>query len=159
MYYKALHGLMESRLLSTKTFAETICSFIRRFHRDSCSSSPNEIRFSHNSSQLRKTWKTKTLGLYPRALIVRFNLTCVGFQDYCCQILMSKLSESPQRNKIRHLHHNGFIVGRLVLPFYISCLLPYKPLLFVIMRKVEYLQKLSNIFKTCYLFGILIGIQ
>ena len=27
------------------------------------------------------------------------------------------------------------------------------------MRKVEYLQKLSNIFKTCYLFGILIGIQ
>ena len=50
------------------------------------------------------------------------------------------------------------MVGRLVLPFYISCLLPYKPLLFVIMRKVEYLQKLSNIFKTCYLFGILIGI-
>ena len=41
-----------------------------------------------------------------------------------------------------------------MLPFYISCLLPCKPLLFVIVRKVEYLQKLSNIFKTCYLFGI-----
>ena len=93
------------------------------------------------------------------AMFVRFFRTC-GILRFDHTVFVVKLvNETRKRNEIKAYWSNGFIVGRLVLPFYISCLLPYKPLLFVIMRKVEYLQKLSNIFKTCYLFGILIGIQ
>ena len=67
---------------------------------------------------------------------------------------------SPRKaNKINGLLVQGLHCRETSAAFLHKLSFTYKPLLFVIMRKVEYLQKLSNIFKTCYLFGILNGIQ